>query len=390
MANSANPNDWIFEGGKNPGAPGWKSGECKPRDDDIPLNALDAANMRALATGTQYADIVGLIAAAARSADPTIELPDLRALIVRQLGTTYASGRGTFKGTFNNWSFQPASRAAARTPLIVMLPNGLGRTQLAPMQFVHLRNQNLRRIDTLYADIDLISAERIDDNEKTFFASFYLSMNDRGGASIDQIEFSNAYLEPGSNDRQITVRVIHDGGNSEAFPNHMKIYQVTGKFLFEPQLTNYPFDTQRFSIDLQPKHGNAPFIVQPPPTNLRDRSVTVDGWEPVDQYVGYDEDFVRTVDAQTLEPSVVPFYKASFVWLMKRQTTDYFLRVVVPLGFILSHRVSVDFHRGAPLRGDRDDTGHGAACRPSHSICRCRSSTRMRRRCPTECSCSAI
>ena len=33
--------------------------------------------------------------------------------------------------------------------------------------------------------------------------------------------------------------------------------------------------------------------------------------------------------------SVTPFYKASFVWLMKRQTTDYFLRVVVPLGFIL-------------------------------------------------------
>jgi hypothetical protein len=335
VANSPNPNDWIFEGAKNPDAPGWKNGECKPRDDDVPLNALDAANMRALATGTQYADIVGLIAAAARSADATMEMPDLCALIVRQLGTTFASGRGTFKGTFNNWSFQPSSRAAARTPLIVMLPNGLGRTQLAPVQFVHLRNQSMRRIDTLYADIDLISAERIDDNDKTFLANFYLSMNDRSGASIDQIEFSNAYLEPGSNDRQITVRVIHDGGNSEEFPNHMKIYQITGKFLFEPQLTNYPFDTQRFSIDLQPKHGNAPFIVQPPPANLRDSSVTADGWEPVDQYVGYDEDFVRTVDAQSLEPSVVPFYKASFVWSMKRQTTDYFLRVVVPLGFIL-------------------------------------------------------
>ena len=31
----------------------------------------------------------------------------------------------------------------------------------------------------------------------------------------------------------------------------------------------------------------------------------------------------------------MPFYKASFVWLMKRQTTDYYLRVVVPLAFIL-------------------------------------------------------
>jgi hypothetical protein len=216
-----------------------------------------------------------------------------------------------------------------------MHPRGLGHTQLAPLQFVHLRNKNVRRIVTLYADIDLIRAEHIDDNEKTFLADFYLSMNDRSGASIDQLEFSNAYLEPGSNDRQITVRAIHDGGKSEAFPDHMKIYRVSGKFFYEPQLVDYPFDTQRFSIEIQPKHGNAPFIVQPPPPDLRDRAISVDGWLPKDQYVGYDEDFVRTVDAQTLEPSVVPFYKASFVWLMKRQTTDYFLRVVVPLGFIL-------------------------------------------------------
>ena len=127
------------------------------------------------ARGTQYADIVSLIAEAAHVADVTTSLPDLRALIVRELGTTYASGRGTFKGRFDNWSFQPSSRAAARTPLIVMLPRALGRAQLAPMQFVHLRNQSLRRIDTLYADIDLIRAERIDDNDKTFFADFYLS-----------------------------------------------------------------------------------------------------------------------------------------------------------------------------------------------------------------------
>jgi hypothetical protein len=115
----------------------------------------------------------------------------------------------------------------------------------------------------------------------------------------------------------------------------MKVYRVTGKFLFDPILLHYPFDTQRFSIDIQPKRSNEPFIVQPPPENLRDRVVSVDGWVPKDQYVGYDKDFVRTVDAQTLEPSVVPFYKANFVWLMTRETTDYFLRVVVPLGFIL-------------------------------------------------------
>jgi hypothetical protein len=335
ISDSPNPDVWIFEGAKNNGAPGWKSGKCKPRDEDVPLSVVGDDNMRALSVGTQYADMVGLIAEAARGKNAATSIPELRSLIIQRLQSAYALGRGTFQGQFDNWSFQPSSRAAARTPMILMLPRGLGHTQLAPVQFTHLRNNKMQRIDTLYADIDLIRTEHIDDNEKTFLADFYLSMNDRGGASIDQIEFANAYLEPGSNDRQITVRPIHDGGKSEAFPDHMKIYRVSGKFLYEPQLLDYPFDTQRFSIDIQPKHGNAPFIVQPPPQNLRDRIVSVDGWVPKDQYVGYDEDFVRTVDAQTLEPSVVPFYKANFVWLMKRQTTDYFLRVVVPLGFIL-------------------------------------------------------
>lgn len=335
VSESPDPGAWIFQGAKNNAAPGWKSGKCKARDEDVPLSVVDDDNMRALSVGTQYADMVGLIAEAARGKDATTSLPDLRSLIVQRLQSAYVQGRGTFQGRFDNWSFQQASRAAARTPMILMLPRGLGHAQLAPLQFVHLRNNSMQRIDTLYADIDLIRAEHIDDNEKTFLADFYLSMNDRGGASIEQIEFSNAYLEPGSNDRQITVRQIHDGGKSEAFPDHMKIYRVSGKFLFEPQLLDYPFDTQRFSIDIQPKSNNAPFIVQPPPDTLRDRLVNVDGWLPKDQYVGYDEDFVRTVDAQTLQPSVVPFYKANFVWLMKRQTTDYFLRVVVPLGFIL-------------------------------------------------------
>ncbi|WP_290979865.1 ABC transporter substrate-binding protein [Hyphomicrobium sp.] len=335
LLTSIHPEYWVFQGEKNDAAPGWKDGTCKVRDDDVPPNPLDDENMRALQTGMRYADMIRLVAEAARSAPAAASVPDLREFIVNELNTTYAAGKGMFKGRFGDWSFRPTSRAAATAPLLVVLPRGIGHPQLAPMQFLRLRNDAMRRIDTLYADIDLIRADRIDDNDQTFLADFYISMNDRSGASIDQIEFSNAYLDPGSNSRQITITPIHDGGKSDAYPDHMKIYQVTGKFLYSPNLRNYPFDTQRFSIDIQPKHGSAAFIVQPPPRNLRDKSVTVDGWDPKDQYVSYDEDFVRTVDAHTLEPSVVPFYKASFVWLMKRQTTDYFLRVVVPLAFIL-------------------------------------------------------
>ena len=332
----SNSEQWIFEGRKNPGAPGWKSGECKPRPDDAKPDPLSDANLRAIGVGAQYADMVGLIAAAARTASLPADVATLRAHLVEQLKTAYATGRGTYPGSFDNWSFRTTTRAAARTPFIVRLAPGLGRTQLAPVQFVRLRNETLRAVSTFYLDIDLIRAFRIDDNEKSFFAEFYLSLHDDGkGASIDEIEFSNAFLDPQTNDRHLTVRILSDGGKSEAYPDDMKIYQVSGKFMFEPKLANYPFDTQRLSIDIRPKHGNAPFIIQPPPQSLRDLVVGTDGWQPKEQYVGYDEDFVSTIDAETHEQSVVPFYKASFVWLMARETTDFFLRVVVPLGFIL-------------------------------------------------------
>src|SRR5262249_11532502 len=152
-----------------------------------------------------------------------------------------------------------------RTPFVVILPTGLGRTQLAPVQFVRLRGGNLRQIETLYVDIDLIRLQSVDDNEKTFFAEFYLAMHDNGTSSIDQIDFTNSYIDPKTNGRQISVEVMHGGGPSDAYPEGMKIYKVSGRFAFDPQLARYPFDSQRFAIDLQPKRGDRPFIVQPPP-----------------------------------------------------------------------------------------------------------------------------
>jgi hypothetical protein len=324
---------WIFEGGKNASAAGWKDGTCKPRPPIAAASVFDSRNMIAIGRGTQYADMVALIAEALRTADPAANIPALRAHLLAQLKTTYAAGRGTFRGSFENWSFRQGARTADRTPFIVMRPHGLGASQLAPAQFVRLRTDTLRPIDTLYLDIDLIRASRIDDNDKTFFADFYMSM--RGtNASIKNIEFANGSLDPRTNDRQVTVRTLHETGPSEIYPPEMNIYLVSGKFTFEPRLANYPFDTQRFSIDIQPKAK--PFIVQPPPRALRDKTAETDGWTLQDQYVGYDEGFVPTVDAWTFRQSVVPFYKATFVWMLQRQTTDYYLRVVVPLAFILA------------------------------------------------------
>ena len=337
MISAASPMKWVFEGDRNLAAPGWSSGECKPRPDDYEPDPLTAENLRAIRVGGQYADMIGLTATAARTARLPTDIGQLRAHILAQLQTTYATGRGIFKGRFDDWSFRPRTRAAARTPFILRLVHSLGVPQLAPTQFVRLHDESLRPVNTLYLDIDLIRAFNIDDNDKSFFAEFYLSIHDDGrDASIDQIDFSNAFLDPKTNDRQLTIRVLNDGGKSAAYPDDIKVYQVSGRFAFTPDLANYPFDTQRFHIDLRPRRADIPFIVQPPPQTLRDRSVDADGWLPKEQYVGFDEDFVPTVDARTHDQSVVPFYKTTFVWQMTRQTTDYFLRVVVPLAFILT------------------------------------------------------
>ena len=327
---------WLFEGKKIPSAPGWAKGECKPRNPDEAADPFTSENLRAISVGSQYADMIKLVATAAAFADGTTDIVRLRTTILERLKSAYAAGRGAFKGSFDNWSFVAATRTAARDPFIIILPQGLGRTQLAPIQFVRTKDGGLRQIETLYADIDLIKAHRVDENDKAFFAEFYLSLRDTPSSTIDKIEFSNAYLDASSGGgRQISVDVVHPGGPSQVYPDTMKIYKVSGRFLFDPQLANYPFDMQRFTIDLQPKNSEAPFIVQPPPLQLRDSNVQTDRWQPKAQYVGYDEDFVPVVDAFTHEPSIVPFYKARFSWLMQREATDYFLRVVVPLGFIL-------------------------------------------------------
>lgn len=326
---------WIFEGRKNPEAKGWATGECKARPDAKAADPFDSANQRAIGIGTQYADMVSLTASTLRSVPLGADLPSIRRHIVKKIGNSYAAGRGVFKNGFDGWSFHADSRTAARTPFVVIKPQTIDFTQLAPIQFVRLKDGALRQVNTLYLDVDLIRANRIEDSEKTFFAEFYLSLRTNSASGIEEIDFTNAVLDPRTNGRQLTIETLHDGGINAAYPAAMKIYKVTGRFTFEPELTRYPFDTQRFAIELQPKRADRPFVVQPPPPSLRDQSVATDGWTLKSQFVGYGEDVVPLLDAYTHEPSVVPFYKASFVWMMKRQTTDYLFRVVIPLGFIL-------------------------------------------------------
>ncbi len=299
-------------------------------------NPFYVFNRRAIDRGAQFADMVALVAESASPDSRSDNATERRKAILDSLSTKYTSGAGAFRGVFRNWSFDAGSRVAVRPLFVTILPWGVKkrRLQLAPVQFVPLRDGTLRQVDTLYVDIDLITANTTDANDRTFLAEFYLSMRANENADIDRLDFTNAFVNPRTQGRELIIEEIHDVSADPAYPDQMKIYRVSGKFRYKPDFATYPFDTQRFEINIKPRRGKA-FLLQPPPLALRDRSVDSDDWQVTGQYVGISEDFLPVVDAYRHEPSVLPFYNASFVWLMKRQVNDYFLRVVVPLAFIL-------------------------------------------------------
>jgi ABC-type branched-subunit amino acid transport system substrate-binding protein len=332
VVTQSNPEDWLFEGARNSDAPGWQNGSC---DADYEPEPFSRANLRAIGNGAQFADMVTLVAEAATRVERRAEPAVMQKAVLRALGETYAAGHGAFKGRFESWSFFADVRTRAQTPFVIILPQKLGRTQLAPIQFVRTREGALRSIDTLYLDVDMLRTYSIDNDTRSFYADFYLSMRASDKIGLTDIKFTNAFIDPRTNGPQLAIETIYGGGPTDAYPQSMRIYRVSGRFRFNPNFANYPFDSQQFSIDIQPRSGDKQFIIQPPPLALRDAVLSVDNWDVANQYVSYTHEFVPIVNAFTHEPSVVPFYQTRYVWQMKREANDYYLRVVVPLAFIL-------------------------------------------------------
>lgn len=326
---------WLFEDTPNLAAAGWKAGTCKPNTEADGSTIFSGPNLRAIGRGSQYADMVGLIGEIAKAKFSDQSLQVLRSQIIEALATDYVTGVGAYRGAVDNWTFRASSRGASRTPSIITRTRGAKHVQLASTQYARLRNDTLRPIQTIYMDIDVTRVFRVNDEEKSFFAEFYMSMRSSDTFSLSDIEFGNAFMDTDQSDSKLSVTQLHDGSPSGVYPEGVRLTKVIGKFMLNPDLSAYPFDTQLFTIQLKPKSGDTAFIIQPPFEGLRDRVIDADGWTTLDHYVGYDEDYIPISDARTEQRSIVPFYKMNFSWVMKRETTDYYLRVVVPLIFIL-------------------------------------------------------
>ncbi len=284
----------------------------------------------ALGYGARYADLIAMIADAAGRSKAT-DIKKLRRDIIWRLHS-YTVGRRVFQGWAQDWSFSK-DRASVEDTLIVWRPPGHNTFLLHPVQYRFV-GKTATKIPVLYVNVDMNRIYNVDVDDRSFQAEFYLSIKSKFGVGIERIEFTNAYRSQLGNKALVSIRELDSGKGANS--GGVKLYKVAGRFLFDPKLRTYPFDSQEFSISFQPISAAHPFLVQPPSVRLRRRDkFEVDGWTPVASYVGSDHDIIMTIRGVVGEERIIPFYKFNYTWVMKRKTTDFMLRVVIPLVFIL-------------------------------------------------------
>lgn len=324
---------WIFEDTPNSATAGWSDGTCTLTKTDGPLHINDERNRRAIGRGLQYRDIVELFGSALASLPKDADFMAARRHVTAALGKL-GDGSSVHRGLWQDWSFT-SRRTSADDSLVIERTPGSDTLVLAPKQY-HRIGDGLRPTSVIYISLDPIRISRVDTNDESFDAEFFLSLRSEDQTiGIADIEFTNAYRSQTSVGRLLQVHQIHDGTAGTDFPEKVKLYKISGKFQFEPELSNYPFDTQRLSVSFQPASTAKPFLIQPPARRLAASDLKIDEWSLLQDYVGSDQDIIPTIDTAAGDRRIVTFYKFNYTWAVKRLAVDFYLRVVVPLAFIL-------------------------------------------------------
>lgn len=310
-------------------------------DTDASQPAYDA---RELGYGARYADLVqlmadaaagrqppgGPIAAASEPTDDSIEA--VRARIASAL-SGLREGRQYYKGRAQYWTFSHERATSERAMLLWRSP-GQPRAMLNPRQFLRIDGK-MREVPVLFLHLDMVRMFEVDTNARRFDAEFYLTLRSQGDLPFEAIDFTNAYRSNTSAEpikwREVATYdddVAHGLGKR-------RVYHVTGRFAFDPDLAKYPFDEQLLTISFQPSDAKSFFILQPPGEELRQKAFRVEDWKLVNHYVGTTDRIITSVRGPRLDEHVVPYYNFNYTWVMRREVIDYLVRVIVPLSFIL-------------------------------------------------------
>ncbi|MBU1210841.1 MAG: ABC transporter substrate-binding protein [Alphaproteobacteria bacterium] len=299
---------------------------------------------RDLGYGARYADLVQLIIdAAAGRLDPAARpgqaitgLDDRLEAVRSRIAGGLASlreGRRYWEGKAQYWSFNEDRATSERSMLLWRTPTQ-ATPVLHPTQFIRIDGQ-ITEVPVLYLHLDMVRMFEVDTNQRTFDAEFYLTLRSKVDLPLQAIDFTNAF-RTNSFTEPIRERLVATFEDDMADGlGRRRIYHVTGRFQFRPDLAKYPFDRQLLTISFQPVDKGSIFILQPPAESLRNKAFEVEDWQLLHHYVGTTDRIITSVRGHALGEHVIPYYNFNYTWIMKREVVDYLVRVIVPLGFIL-------------------------------------------------------
>ncbi|MDX5346681.1 MAG: ABC transporter substrate-binding protein, partial [Hymenobacteraceae bacterium] len=200
-----------------------------------------------LGLGGLHADALGLLKEASELETNGNPLP-IRQQISRGL-SEYINGKKVFRGWFSDWYFTP-DRALVNEVLVGWKPEHQQLPLLAPQQFLR-SDTGLQQAPVLYTQIDLQELDQVNEENGTFHASFFLEIQSEDTVNLKQIDFVNAVRNNVNQKPLLEARLLQEQQNATHQNMFYYMYAVTGQFQFQPDLRQYPFDQQRFSIVLQ-------------------------------------------------------------------------------------------------------------------------------------------
>jgi hypothetical protein len=315
--------------------------------------------------GGIYSDLAAMIAEAANTGEST-EPSAVRSDIVKGM-EDYRQGGKIFQGWANDWWFT-VDRSAARDSRLAWSPSGRSTYVLDPVQFTFV-GRELVPADVLFTSIDVIEFRGLDDRDGEVDVEFYLGIkkaisksggttedpamqrcwsasnipsNGGGPASganshglINYLSFPNAAKSKLNQAPLLDHRRLsRDIESSDGFTFCNELYQVSGRFAFQPDLRDYPFDQQTIQISMQASDNEKPVLIQPLALELQDKEFRSPNWKRVQHYVGVDQDIIKSLSGYGENVQVIPFYRFNFTWIMKREFVEYGLKVILPVLFI--------------------------------------------------------
>jgi hypothetical protein len=293
--------------------------------------SLDTRVNAQLTVAGRIADEIGLLQEAALDKSHPQTMP-IRKRIIAGL-KQYINGNRIYRGWLADWYFTPEHAYAGET-LLAWKPRNQSSLVLAPFQFLRT-DSILEKRQVLYTNLNMVEINQVSDDDGTFYATFYLEVNSAENLSLKSIDFTNAARNEINHEALIESKLIRSKKDSLGFKFYNNLFKISGKFFFEPDLKSYPLDEQKFPVSIQASNPSQVFLVQPSQKELRDTLFLSKGWVYRGQYMGYDQDIISSVNNFYDQKKNIPYYKFSYVYILKRAHIDFFLKTLVPLLSIL-------------------------------------------------------